>query len=224
MDPERQVIWMPKYQKAYICPYRKGRPVLEKKIYVPFNPSELSIEEAIGVSGEDEEDVTEELKRLLKGSKVGWQRPAEPTLARRKKGQLTLSVTLFFNTLHDLYQDSYEDVRTYISQLYPYTNKTADISQTVEQIYFFWGSIAVAGMLNRMHVHYSMFAPDGKPVRAQVELSIKGDYVGDQSCGTIAAAATGEISGLAGKDTKLMMVADPSAWRTLFGGLGNPRL
>lgn len=213
---------MPKYQKAYICPYRNGRPDLDNRFYVPFNPSEISIDEAIGVTDSDEDDLGEELKRLLKGNKVGWQRSVDSSSLRKKKSRATLSVTLFFNTLTNLYQDSYEDVRNYIRQLYPYTNKYADSSQMVEQIYFFWGSIAIAGMLTRMHVRYTLFAPDGKPVRAQVEISITGDYVGEKSARAVT-GGTGEITGLAGGDTKLLMLGDPSVWRSVYGSLGNPR-
>lgn len=162
------------YQKAYICPFRNGRPELGKRFYVQFNPTELSVQEAIGAADVDGEEASEELKRLLQGRKVGIQKPLESSTEWKKKNQLTLAVSLFFNTLEKLNQDTYEDVRKYVGQLYPYTNKTTDSGSSVEQIYFFWGSIAVAGILTGMSVRYTVFAPDGKPVRAQVDISIRG--------------------------------------------------
>ncbi len=212
MGQERQVREVPVLQKAYICPYRNGSPVYGNKFTVQFNPTELSIEEAIGVSENSEDSVKNELKKLLEGSKLGWQHPMESTGEKEKKSSLTLSVTLFFNTLEDLYQISYEDVRDKIKPLYVYTNKEAADSGTIEQIYFCWGSIGVAGTLNRMHVSYTMFAPDGKPVRAQVELSIVGDYYGEENDSGHSDAGTG------GQDSKSY-----SQWRDWWSGEGNPR-
>ena len=199
-------------QKAYICPYRKGSPVYDKKFAVQYNPAELSIEEAIGVSDGSTDNLQEEIKKLLEGSKVGWSHPLESASASERKSSLTLSVTLFFNTLENLYQSSYEDVRDKIKPLYLYTNKTAEDKSTIEQIYFFWGSIGVAGTLNRMHVNYTMFAPDGKPVRAQVELSIVGDYYGDDTGSGQAGTGSG------GEESRSY-----SKWREWWSGRGNPR-
>lgn len=211
------------YQKAYICPFRNGRPELGKRFYVQFNPSELSIKEAIGVSDVDEDNAYEEKRRLLNGRKVGYQSLVISSTAQRKKGKLSLSVSLFFNTLERLNQDSYEDVRKYVGQLYPYTNNAPDNSRTIEQIYFFWGSIAVAGVLTGMDVHYIMFAPNGKPVRAQVDLSITGDYVGDQSFELIGGEeGQAVVSGRNGVNA--LLYDDPSGWRTRYSGKENPRL
>ncbi len=208
-------------QKAYICPYRDGRPVLGKRFYVQFNPSELSIDEAIGVSETDENATNKDLEKSSKNGTVGWQRPLDDTMARKRKGMLTLSTTLFFNTLNDLYQNTYEDVRKYVSRLYPYTNKKVDNTCVIEQIYFFWGSIAVAGTLERMQVNYVMFAPDGKPVRAQVGISIVGDYIGDESYDFMSGEVTGrEAAG----DEAGIMAEDPSRWREHHKSKKNPRL
>lgn len=212
------------YQKAYICPFRNGRPELGKKFHVQFNPTELSVQEAIGAADIEEEDASEELKRLLSGSKVGIQNPLEASTEWKKKNQLTLSVSLFFNTLEKLNQDSYEDVRKYVGQFYPYTNRTTDSSHSVEQIYFFWGSIAVAGLLTGMSVRYTMFAPDGKPVRAQVDISIRGDYVGDQSYELIRGEATGNEAQFGRNEVNTLVGEEPDRWRGRFNGTGNPRL
>lgn len=211
------------YQKAYICPYRNGRPELGKRFYVQFNPSELSVKEAIGVS-DVEDNGAEEKKRLLNGLKVGYQRPAASSALRRKKGKTSLSVSLFFNTLERLNQDFYEDVRKYVGQLYPYRNNAPEDSRSIEQIYFFWGSIAVAGILTGMDVHYTMFAPNGKPVRAQVEISITGEYVGDQTFELTEGEAEGQAADFGKNAVNTMLADEPSRWRTRYSGKGNPRL
>lgn len=207
-----------------MCPFRGGRPDLGKKFYVQFNPAELSVQEAIGASDLEDEETTEELKRLMQGRKIGIQRPLENSGEWKKKKRLTLSVSLFFNTLEKLNQDSYEDVRKLVGQLYPYTNRTADSSRSVEQIYFFWGSIAVAGLLTDMSVRYTMFAPDGKPVRAQVDISIQGDYVGDQSYALIQGEAVGNEAQFGRNEVNTLVGEDPDRWRSRFSGTGNPRL
>lgn len=199
-------------QKAYICPYRKGKPIYEQKFTVQFNPAELSIEEAIGGVDNSMGRLEQEVKKLLNGSKVGLYHPPESTSAGEKKSSLTLSVTLFFNTLENLYQSAYEDVREKIKPLYLYTNRNVEELDEIEQIYFFWGSIGVAGTLNRMHVNYTMFAPDGKPVRAQVELSIVGDYYGDDFSGS------GQKGAAAREESKSY-----DRWRSWWTGGGNPR-
>ncbi len=213
MDQKGQVRKMSALQKAYICPYRNGRPVYGEKYTVQFNPAELSVEEAIGVSDNSGDTLRDRMRKLLEGSKVGWQHPMEATGARETKSSLTLSVTLFFNTLDNLYQSSYEDVREKIKPLYIYTNKNAEDKNTIEQIYFFWGSIGVAGTLNRMHVSYTVFAPDGRPVRAQVELSVVGDYYGDDTDGVKLSAGTDR------QENKSC-----AQWRQWWKGTGNPRL
>lgn len=215
---------MPGYQKAYVCPYINKRPDLENRFYVPFNPSEITIEEAIGIKSRPER------KPGRKRDKTGEEQQKAVYQSRRftEENKVVLSVRLFFNTLNDLYQTSYEDVREYISQLYRYTNATLDVSMKAEEIYFFWGSIAVAGILNRMNVHYTMFAPDGKPVRAEVDISIVGDYVGDyaeykpalapQTTGTGTYGHLKEVTGF----SELMNAS--TTWRSNARGGINPRL
>ncbi len=212
---------MGEYQKAYICPYKDGRPELQNKFYVPFNPAELTIEEGIGISSDDDNTTGQEIENLLAGSKVGWQQALIDSLKRKRTSRIVLSTTLFFNTLTNLSQESYEDVRTSISRLYCYTNKNIESSGVAKQIYFFWGSIAVAGMLTRMSVHYTMFAPDGKPVRAKVDISIEGDYVGEQT----SKEGEGDSTGTARTQTDIntMLGEDPSTWKSRCSSTGNPR-
>lgn len=162
---------MPELKKAFIGSYVNGHMELEGRFYVPFNPTEISIEEAIGVVDVSGVDGREKQRRMKQGSGIGIQHHVRGSSLRRGSGMTTLSVTLFFNTLNDLYQDSYGDVREEIRRLYPYTNTNTN---KAKQLYFFWGSVAVAGNLTCMSVTYTMFAPDGTPVRAQVSITIEG--------------------------------------------------
>ncbi len=222
------------YQKAFIGPYINGHMELKDGFYVPFNPAEISIEEAIGMSCVSEVSGMKRMGWMKEGRLMGMQYPMDNSMFGHKREMTTLSTTLFFNTLNDLYQTSYEDVRDEIRQLYIYTNTTEKYTKTVktfsskttqsqtkvhkaQQIYFFWGTIAVAGTLNRMSVNYTMFAPDGKPVRAQVGISIEGFYVGEETVTqTSASAKTGSSVDVNFSDSL-------SEWKTEYRGCPNPR-
>lgn len=207
-------------------PYVNGHMDLKGRFYVPFNPSELSIEEAVGISGLLQTSGRTQQEQMKRGYYAGFQYPVKDSSNWRGKGLTTLSVSLFFNTLSDLHQKSYEDVREEIRRLYPYTN-TAEITggsaktEKAKQIYFFWGSVAIAGILKHMSVKYTMFAPDGKPVRAQADISIEGFYVGEET-------AQGGTAGGGAKDkagsTGFAPDMEPAQWRKNYRGGANPRL
>lgn len=205
---------MPELKKAFIGPYVNGHMELEGRFYVPFNPAEISIEEAIGAVDVSEVDGREKQRRMRRGSGVGIQRHVRGSSSRRGSGMTTLSVTLFFNTLNDLYQDSCGDVREEIRRLYPYTNTN---TKKAAQLYFFWGSVAVAGHLTRMSVTYTMFAPDGTPVRAQVGITVEGFYVGEET------APGGSLPGGKKGGPQAGALSGPD-WRAGYQGSGNPRL
>lgn len=225
---------MPEYQKAFIGPYINGHMELEEGFYVPFNPAEISIEEAIGIGDLPQVDDTESVDWMKEGHAMGTY-AVGGSRRNYRKGLTTLSTTLFFNTLTSLYQTCYEDVRDQIRKLYRYTNTKEQYTTTVrdqncqvaegktvthpaQQVYFFWGTIAVAGMLSRMSVNYTMFSPDGKPVRAQVGISIEGFYVGEETVtfqpgpGKGAGGAVAALSG------------DLTDWKSEYRGCPNPRM
>lgn len=81
----------------------------------------------------------------------------------------------------------------------------------------------MAGILTGMSVRYTVFAPDGKPVRAQVNISIRGEYVGDQSFALIEGKAAGEEAEFGRNEVNLLVGEDPSRWRERYEGKGNPR-
>ena len=223
---------MPEYQKAFIGPYKNGHMELKEGFYVPFNPAEITIEEAIGISDVPQASEAARTAWMRRGYALGSQYSPRDSLAERVKNMTRLSATLFFNTLYDLYQVSYEDVREDIRKLYLYTNTvekyTAAVSSgrkprvrtkthEARQIYFFWGTVAVAGTLKQMSVNYTMFAPDGKPVRAQVGITIEGFYVGEERIVEKPAsskAAGGGETGLSG---------DLANWKDGYRGCSNPR-
>lgn len=229
MAQKGQVRILAEYQKACIGPYVNGHMDLKGRFYVPFNPAEISIEEAVGISDVFRTNGRTKQEQMKRGYHAGYQYPAKESSLWREKGLTTLSVSLFFNTLNDLHQKSYEDVREEIRKLYPYTNTTekkgnAEKTEKVQQIYFFWGSIAIAGVLRRMSVRYTMFAPDGKPVRAQADISIEGFYVGEETGTEGGMAGGGAKNKAAGGSTGFAPDMEPANWRKNCHGSANPRL
>lgn len=218
MAQKRQVRYMPEYQKALICPYESNGPVIGKRFYVQFNPSEISIQEAVGRLKTDEDNIMEKFRKLLQADSVNAQHPLKGSCQNHEEEQLVLSVTLFFNTLTSLYQSTYEDVRKYIRKLYPYTNTKGNF----QSIFFLWGSIAVRGYLRSMNVQYTMFAPDGMPVRAQVSISIEGEYVGEEDLTKFKSVELKGDTGLT--DNGVFLLTDPYTWRNYCDSTGNPRL
>lgn len=211
-------------QKAFICPFDGAHTNRShgNAFYVPFNPAELSIEEAVGLSDAEEEPEWAG-KEIQNNIKFGRQYPVEDSRRYRRKDRIILSMTLHFNTLTSLYQSSYKDVRQEIKKLYYYDNKNLALNEKPRQLYFEWGTIGVSGILTRMHVRYTMFSPDGKPVRAQVELSIEGQYFGDE-IPNVAAADQGDAGQPDSEGSVLMPEEGWSAWREANPDASNPRL
>ena len=58
---------MPELKKAFIGSYVNGHMELEGRFYVPFNPTEISIEEAIGVVDVSGVDGREKQRRMKQG-------------------------------------------------------------------------------------------------------------------------------------------------------------
>lgn len=228
MAQKGQVRALAEYQKACIGPYVNGHMDLKGRFYVPFNPAEISIEEAVGISDVFRTNGRAKQGQMKRGHHAGFQYPVKESSLWQEKGLTTLRVSLFFNTLNDLYQKSYEDVREEIRKLYPYTNTTEKTGASVKtektrQLYFFWGSIAIAGILRQMSVKYTMFAPDGKPVRAQADISIEGFYVGEKTTAEGGSTGGGAKNKAAGSSTGFAPDMEPFNWRKDYHGGPNPR-
>ena len=124
--------------------------------HVQFNPNEIAISEAVA-----------SLYDMEKGTGDPHVNPVE-------------TKTLLYNTFTSLSQKNYEDVRSYIRKLYPYTNVGVETKANLKKICFTWSSICVIGILEKIDVRYTMFSPSGVPVRAEVSISIAGEYYGEQ--------------------------------------------
>ena len=136
------------FQKATITYKEKGK---KKTIKVLFNPNEY---------------------RLNKGnqfSEVAIPGLSSPPLQFVRGNARTLSMQLFFDTYT---YDGGKDVREHTGQI---TNllKIDDKCHAPPICHFNWGKLNFIGVLEKADQRFTMFLPDGTPVRAVVDVSFK---------------------------------------------------
>lgn len=136
-----------------------GSPIPSQVFYVQFNPSELSLVHTTGkyhkVTNDDKND---------NNSSVDQQNTEE----------VSLTLKLFFNTFESTSQTTYQDVRELMKPFKEFCNYGITDEKQMEKICFHWGTMNIIGFLTAYQETYSIFSPDGKPVRAEVSLTING--------------------------------------------------
>lgn len=174
-------------------------------VTVQFNPN--SLEYSISSNKQNDKGTTT-LKKDSAAEESNIQN--DPTNTTDKA---ELNVRLFFHTYQN--DATYTDVREEIKKIRKfirYSGNTA--SDNDPKVTFAWGSISHTGTMNRFSVTYQMFAPDGVPVQAEVNISIVGDE-GDR-----AVEAANKLTGLkaAIKELSEEIVRDPllTMWDWLY--------
>ncbi len=171
-----------KLEKASIFFVNNLTGLKENQIKVQFNPTQYSISRGNRVS-----------------TKAGVGKEADLTATQMTSEKLsTLSVELFFDTISDV-----DDVnlatgypnpasgtsvgiqKTNSSLLGPDPGNLCDRFMTLlkynaeshapRMVCFVWGTLKFKGYVSSSNAQYTMFAPDGTPVRATVRLSIEGE-------------------------------------------------
>ena len=195
--------------KAKISKADLHGPLMEQVCYVPFNPNEISVEEAC--------------KALSKQQAFQDANAA----AEANKTHTTLSVTLYYNTLRSLHSPLYESVDLQINKLRVFLNEHETATEQLKRIAFTWGDLCVFGILSSFRVKYMMFASDGTAVRAEVSLSIEGEHYGRQKISLENRSSELLINANSISYASVLMgLADPSTWKTSARSLGleNPFL
>lgn len=140
-----------------------------EQIPVQFNPSDYRITETTSF---------DEKKRRKKD---------EPVVSFNGKPLALLNVKLYFNSDE---MTSVASTVTGAANLVMGTDKEVDITKTINKITaltdidgeshqpppvaFVWGSLQFIGYVDRVTVNYTMFENSGKPLRAVVDLTLKG--------------------------------------------------
>ncbi len=147
-----------------------------KKFEVQFNPESLTINAATQAAVN---------QKSLSASKENITKAPEGA-------EVMLGVTLIFDDVSD---DAFADYSNYLSyakasakreinKLAGSTKKhsvaaqvegfiSAISNENTRFVVFVWGGFSYQGMLRKLDTRYTMFAPDGSPIRAEVSLSIE---------------------------------------------------
>lgn len=145
---------MNKLEKARIYLTKKPRDVF----YVQFNPNTLRY--SVGPNSGHETHGSEGV-------------PAQDD-ATGQSGSSRLSMTLFFYTFRS--ETDFDDVRKDINKLRSYLKLQKENQKIMsESITFAWGKITMQGHMESLEVSYQMFASDGTPVQAEVQVTIVGE-------------------------------------------------
>ena len=149
----------------------KGKILKRKKFYVLFNPSELAYRKTVKwkPGAVADKGYQSKARRLDFGSSVPE----------------TLDLTLFFDTYEP--HDSGTDLRSFVVPTNPftsgpkatdvrkYTENVADLGRISEALHqpprceLWWGRTELfQGVLTKLRQKFTMFMPDGTPVRAEV--------------------------------------------------------
>ena len=143
------------FENATISYKEKGK---EKTIKVLFNPNEYR------------------LNKANQFAEVAIPGLASPPLQFVRGNARTLSMQLFFDT-YTYYGSA--DVRDH-------TKKIVDLLKIDDKLHappichFNWGELNFVGVLEKADQRFTLFLPDGKPVRATVDVSFKEHYEGAQ--------------------------------------------
>ncbi len=187
-----------------------------KELKFRFNPKEYSIQKS-----------------------ATWNRPTNKSAKSSTKPEFggvqpqSVSMELFFDDWENPDADLLDDIKTLLGWLKP-TDDSIDKKKPQPQILkLHWGSnhslSEFKGFLKSVNVKYTMFKPDGKPVRATANIAL--EEVPDEpkptnpTSGSLAGRRTYVVS--AGDSLHSVAYAeygDPNLWRALavFNGIADP--
>lgn len=156
-----------------------GSPLPQQTYYVQFNPNELSLTHTTGKyqSMANDNNNRDPLKQNQNNNHATLQQ-------RQVDEEVVLTTKLFFNTLHSVYQTTYQDVRELLKPLKEVCNFQISDKAEMKRICFQWGTISIIGILTSYQETYTMFSSDGKPVRAEASITIEGRDEGYKSVKT----------------------------------------
>lgn len=147
------------------------------------------------------------------------------------EGKMQFKNSSFYDFKTTLLFDHYEtkeDVRVEIKKLAAFLGKNTT-THIPDQMIFAWGTFIFTGFLVALNEHYIMFHSDGKPIRAKVEISLKGIVQDVTTSTNRQKMVTEKVQKLIGVQ-QLWEIAqkeynDPAKWRKIaeLNGILNPR-
>ena len=187
-----------------------------KELKFRFNPKEYSIQKS-----------------------ATWNRPTNKSAKSSSKPEFggvqpqSLSMELFFDDWENPDADLLDDVKTLLGWLKP-TEESINKKKPQPQILKLqWGSnhslSEFKGFLKSVSVKYTMFKPDGKPVRATANIALEEVPEEPKPTNPTSGSLAGRRTYVVGAGDSLHSVAyaeygDPGLWRALavFNGIDDP--
>jgi hypothetical protein len=188
----------------------------KKELKFRFNPKEYSIQKA-----------------------ATWNRPTNKSAKHSTKpefggvGPQSVSMELFFDDWENPDANLVEDINTLLGWLKPTgdsINKKKPQPQILELHWGSNGSLAgFKGFLKSVSVKYTMFKPDGKPVRATANIALEEVPVDPEGTNPTSGSLAGRRTYTVAAGDSLQSVAyaeygDPGLWRALanFNAIDDP--
>jgi nucleoid-associated protein YgaU len=168
-----------------------------------------------------------------------WNRPTNKSAKSSTKPEFggvqpqSVTMELFFDDWENSDADLLKDTKTLLDWLKP-TNESINKKKPQPQILKFqWGSnhslSEFQGFLKSVSVKYTMFKPDGKPVRATANISLEEVPKDPEGTNPTSGAIAGRRTYVLGAGDSLHSIAyaeygDPALWRALalFNGIDDP--
>lgn len=143
-------------------------------------------------------------------------------------GNTVLTMELVFDTADEGSEDSPVSVRSKTAIVERYVVPNRDNSETPPRLRFEWNDLVVSGLVESVDIDFDLFAANGTPLRAKVNLSIKEQEPKYQLRASDNASQPGEGGAEGGSDRSAPALdgetpaefaarngLDPSAWRGL---------
>jgi hypothetical protein len=190
------------------------KPLKGDKITVLFNPNQYQVSES------------------NQFAEVAIPGVGAPPLQFVRGTARTLSMQLFFDTYDPMDPDKVKpgsDVREYTGEIIKLLEVDSDL-HSPPICRFSWASFAFVGVLEKADQRFTLFLPDGTPVRATVDVTFKelGQQQEKQAAGKLRSADFAKRYAVRRGDTLSNIAAeeygDPGLWRPIAeeNGLDSP--
>lgn len=168
-----------------------------------------------------------------------WNRPTNKSAKHASKPEFggvqpqSVSMELFFDDWENPNADLVKDIQTLLDWLKPTSDSLNKKKPQPQILEFQWGSnqslSQFKGFLKSVSVKYTMFKPDGKPVRATANIALEEVPSDPEKTNPTSGSLAGRRTHVITNGDSLHSIAyaeygDPSLWRALaqFNGIDDP--
>lgn len=125
-----------------------------EELSVQFNPTEVTIDKSVTYAEQDIPGLDAPIQQFVSG------------------GAETLSVEFFFDVYEDRGDDQPDDVRKLTDEINQLLLVDGDL-HAPPLVTFAWGKISFTAVVESANTTFTMFRPDGTPVRARIDVTFR---------------------------------------------------